>query len=959
MFRAADELEARDVALKLLEPSTDGPRSHRETDALNLLRLAGVARMFDQGRVGDRRFIVLELIDGQPFPGCARPARWADIADVTLELLRTLQRVHAAGVVHRDLKPANILVADGRPVLLDFGLARGDALGSTITESGTVMGTPRYLAPEQVRGARTDARTDLYAVGVMLYEALAGHPPHGDRDGIDALLHRKLLATPRPLQEVAEDLPRHVAATVARLLSVDPNARPASAAEAHAALTAGRTGGFELPWLGDTAAVDAIVEAVRARRPLRLVGGVGAGKSRALREAAARLAALDYAVEWLPSGQRPFSSLAPLLSASALAALPVGELDAAAASHVVAWLGPRRALFVDGPDGLDRWSRRVLEGVDGAIVTAARDGDGLTLAPLDEVALRPLFEGPDRLLHRREDGARLLHARSGGVPGRVGNVLAEWLASGVARWVDDRVRLVGSVAEAESLPTLPPGVGAVQALPPEMEGLLAWLTLAGPHARTAILAEAMGRASWEVQVELQELADLDAAEQRDDVWVALRPAIALSAWTPTQLRAAYRALAVALPPTTPGRFAHLLAAGDPAALADEGLAAARAARHAGGLDSAIALAWRALMAIRAAGEAALIDAWELPLLTELVKAALAHQSPKPLERARYALDAAQGDDDGLVDLEMLVDAGLATFGGRVADAERLAAGLAPSDEELQVWCGALRLRAAAARGIEAEETVMEALRPWAEASSEAVRGRFADWQGKLRYRQARPDEAIPYHREAVERATDVPTRLAALTNLSLAELDAGALDDARRTAARAGALARAHRLPAYELYAEWVSRSAAYRAGASLTPDLELVEAVRALDEPGDAGPVLLNEAAVAWRAGDAPLAARLAAEAGEAMRGVYPPPLVALADALHLVAVQADGARFAPVVAVAAEGAMPRVCRQVLALAARAGARVPTTIDDDGAGAVAHPDLRDQVLSPREVEAALGTARE
>lgn len=285
VWEAHDEVLGETVAVKILR-CTEGEaaRARREISTLRIVRLPGVVRLFDEGTNDDRPFIVMERVSGLPFPGRAlepqaealllastsartlsitasqtlagtqsvvtndpstaalvtnapqtnRRARWRwpALADRAEALLEVLARVHAAGVIHRDLKPDNVLVSDeGRLTVLDFGLSLAVARGEETSARGQILGTPAYLAPEQIQTGEIDERVDLYAVGVMLYEALAGRRPH-ESAPLTTLIVSRLFQQPPPIQEFAPDLPPTIAALIDRMLAIDPDDRPRSAFEA-------------------------------------------------------------------------------------------------------------------------------------------------------------------------------------------------------------------------------------------------------------------------------------------------------------------------------------------------------------------------------------------------------------------------------------------------------------------------------------------------------------------------------------------------------------------------------------------------------------------------------------------------------------------------------------------------------------------------------------------------------
>lgn len=237
---ASDRILGQTVALKWFRVAHGKmqARIRREIATLRLLRSPGVVRLMDEGIVDGCPFLVMELVDGRPFPGPEHgPWSWSQIAGPTLALLETLSHVHAAGVVHRDLKPENVLVRpDGQPIMLDFSVSLLHIPGSKrLTTEGQIVGTPLYLAPEQILEKPADARSDLYAIGVMLHEALTGRVPH---DALDmfTIVRTRLGGPARPVLQIEPTLPMAVASVIDRLLAQRPEDRYASAVEVIAAL---------------------------------------------------------------------------------------------------------------------------------------------------------------------------------------------------------------------------------------------------------------------------------------------------------------------------------------------------------------------------------------------------------------------------------------------------------------------------------------------------------------------------------------------------------------------------------------------------------------------------------------------------------------------------------------------------------------------------------------------------
>jgi serine/threonine protein kinase len=147
VYAATDRLSGQRVAVKLMREMR-GPnlgRVRREIAALRFLRLPGVVQLLDDGLDDGRLYLVMQHVEGGPFPGRGPRTHWEDVEETVRALLETLGLVHDSGIVHRDLKPANVLVDErGRPTLLDFGLAKGERVGPDLTAAGALVGTPAY-----------------------------------------------------------------------------------------------------------------------------------------------------------------------------------------------------------------------------------------------------------------------------------------------------------------------------------------------------------------------------------------------------------------------------------------------------------------------------------------------------------------------------------------------------------------------------------------------------------------------------------------------------------------------------------------------------------------------------------------------------------------------------------------------------------------------------------------------
>jgi eukaryotic-like serine/threonine-protein kinase len=229
VYRATDQLLSRSVAVKVLRDvaASEPDRQRFAAEARTLARLShpGLVTVLDAGSAGERPYLVMELIDGPSLAdvSAGSPLDAARAALMGAQVADALAYVHAAGIVHRDVKPANILLgAGGRVWLGDFGIARIVADTAHHTSTGLVIGTASYLAPEQLRGDEVTPAVDVYALGLVLIEALTGRPAYPG-SGLESAMAR--LSRPPTMPE---RLPADWQALLRSMTAVDPSARPSA-----------------------------------------------------------------------------------------------------------------------------------------------------------------------------------------------------------------------------------------------------------------------------------------------------------------------------------------------------------------------------------------------------------------------------------------------------------------------------------------------------------------------------------------------------------------------------------------------------------------------------------------------------------------------------------------------------------------------------------------------------------
>ncbi|MCH5286337.1 MAG: Stk1 family PASTA domain-containing Ser/Thr kinase [Christensenellaceae bacterium] len=238
VYRAIDQRTGHSVAVKVLKPEFNKDaefvsRFQREAEAASKMTHHNIVNLLDVGMDGENRYLIMEYVQGKTLKEVIREKGKLSpsvAAQITIRILSALQHAHQNGIIHRDIKPQNILVhADGHIKVADFGIARM-ANSSTLTRGDSVMGSVHYFSPEQASGQNTDVTSDIYSVGVTLYEMLTGRVPF-DGDNQVAIAMQHLHAYPEPIENLAPDVPPAIIHVCAMAMEKNPRYRYQSARE--------------------------------------------------------------------------------------------------------------------------------------------------------------------------------------------------------------------------------------------------------------------------------------------------------------------------------------------------------------------------------------------------------------------------------------------------------------------------------------------------------------------------------------------------------------------------------------------------------------------------------------------------------------------------------------------------------------------------------------------------------
>lgn len=239
VYRAMDTSLAREVALKVLKDDLRAHKSiaarfQREAQAYASLNHPNIVHIYSVGAVGKIPYIAMEMVHGMALSMLMKKERrlpWKRSLKIGIQIAEALSSAHAAQIIHRDIKPGNVLMTDDdHAFVTDFGIAKILTAETQLTLEGSRLGTPQYMSPERCQNAEVTASSDLYSLGVLLFQMISGRLPYESKDTID-LIRKIVSEPPRRLSDVLPDIPSDVERLIAYLIEKKPEDRPLSAEE--------------------------------------------------------------------------------------------------------------------------------------------------------------------------------------------------------------------------------------------------------------------------------------------------------------------------------------------------------------------------------------------------------------------------------------------------------------------------------------------------------------------------------------------------------------------------------------------------------------------------------------------------------------------------------------------------------------------------------------------------------